>query len=372
MGIDSIINSMAQEKYLYIIENGRLEGGHNGPYHDKETSCRVEAHWIIIFSSLLEKDKKYIEAVRILADDICSQQEDNGIFLCRNKKGKDSINGVIGAAWCIEGLIQAAKVLHDDKYYEYAHKTFMAFPFNDKIGLWNRREVDGTLIGYDTTYNHQLWFAAAGALICSYKKDDEIERRVFCFLQRSNKTFYVFNTGLTYQCAVFGADVVKKLKAYKRLITEIIKRSINKPSLQYKEEGYHYFTMFGFALIHRYYPGNPFFSTSKFKKALEYTFDFGKAKELQNNVPERDGMHLAQTLSSECNVYGFSYNSPAFELPLLVSELSDSDYDKEICELMDIQLSLTYDDETRSFCRNTEDSVTLDARIYEYIRSSTI
>lgn len=366
----NIIDDLSFDKCKYVIENLSLKGGNNGPYHDPETELRVSAHWIYTFSYEYRKtgNEQYLEAIKILANNICSHQENNNTFLCRTKDGKDKINGSIGTAWIIEGLIAAASVCNEEKYYESAVRAFLAQPFDDKIGLWKRREIDDKILSYDGTYNHQLWLAASGAQICAYRLNKDIEKCVISFLDHSKHTFHSYSNGLAHHFVFFNKPLKRAIKSRKNLFKQNCLQKMKRPCYKYKEEGYHNFSVYAFAILHHYYPDHSFFQCAAFKRALAYCLDFQNSFALGFNDKTTDGTGVASKFDCDCNVFGFSYNSPAFEMPFIVREFSSFDFKSEIDELIERQIEINYDPDKHSFCRNTEDAITLDARVYEFVR----
>ena len=88
--------------------------------------------------------------------------------------GKDFCNGLIGQSWSIEALMYAANYFDIPKILKIAKEVFLLHPFDEKSGLWRRTEVNGSFLSVDETFNHQLWFAASGSLICQISTDEEI------------------------------------------------------------------------------------------------------------------------------------------------------------------------------------------------------
>ena len=190
--IDLLIHS-ADVTISELDDKGYLLGGKNGPYNDPETPYRVCSHWIFIFNYLYEftKEEKYLKAIKKIGNYLYDEYLDNEniVFKCRQKEGKDSVNGTIGNAWIIEGLIDLATILNDKKYYDIALKIFLSFPFDEHFGIWNRREYNGELLGYDGTFNHQLWLAAAGCQIIHYEDNKDIRKQIYTFLDRCSSKF---------------------------------------------------------------------------------------------------------------------------------------------------------------------------------------
>ena len=86
-------------------------------------------------------------------------------FWVRKNPEKDFSNGLIGQAWVIESLAYAAEYLGDDRLKGIAEEVFMLHPFDEKMARWRIVNVDGSYGPADMTFNHQLWFAAAGSFL---------------------------------------------------------------------------------------------------------------------------------------------------------------------------------------------------------------
>lgn len=373
MKVDKFISEKAKEIIEFLNNGGVLDGGHNGPYYDKETPIRVSAHWIIILSYLYKKtnENKYYDAIKTLAIYLKNEHNNgyNNAYLCRNKEGKDKINGTIGQAWAIEGLIEAAKVLKDESYYDIAKKVFCQQKFDEKVGIWNRVEVDGRVLGFDVTYNHQLWFAAAGAQIVKYKFDFEIDRQINIFLDKSKKLLVIRKDGLIFHFANISTPFKEFLRNKKRQVTEMIRDFKSKPSHRYKELGYHCFNIYGFALIYEIYNKHEFFKSTKFKRALDLALCDNFIEKLEKNEAYLDITGVAKKYKSDCNIYSFGYNSPAFELPYIKKIFKGSVEDGFIDKMWEKQMQYTYDLMVKALKKNTEDSVILTARLYELVRA---
>ena len=366
---------LADIKIDQINKKGFVAAGHNGPYYDEETPIRNSAHWIIIFSYLLKKteEKKYLDAIQKLAEYLYEDRTKAGVeaFYCRDKKGKDHVNGTIGQAWAIEGLVKASEILDDDKYYDLAVKVFKQHRFSKRYNVWNRIEVDGTELGFDNTYNHQLWLAAAGAEIIGYRNEKQIREEIASFLSASEKTalFNVSRNGVVKHFAYIPDTMRHKMEYFKRELLDTAHHILHKPSMQYKEEGYHYFNMYGFAILKQSFSGHSFFSSKKFQRALRYTPDFNNLNVLETRDPKSDVTQLATKFNSACNIYSYGYNSPAFELPFIVNTFCP-EWDNEGCfsKMWNLQLKYTMADKEHPLSKNTGDVETLCARTYELIR----
>ena len=138
--------------------------------------------------------------------------------------------------------------------------------------------------------------------------------------------------------------------------------------MQYKEEGYHYFNMYGFAILHEVFHNHSFFSCNKFKRALRYTLNLDNLHLLDSRSPMEDRTGLAQKYKPTTNLYAYGYNSPAFELPYIIKTFAPEKLTSNLIQkLWDSQVNETGSG-SDLFAKNTEDAVTLQARIYEFIR----
>lgn len=371
--IDFIVNQ-ADKKIYEIKEKGYIPGGSNGPYNDNETPLRLSSHWILIYSWLYKRyqNKKYLKCIEILSEYLYHQKihlfDDKFTFCSRSKEGKDHVNGTIGAAWIIEGLVEATNVLKDEKYYNLAVKVFLSHPFNKKIGCWNRYDIDGKKLGYDETFNHQLWLAAAGSEILGYKENKAIEKQINRFLDKTldNRLFRIHNNGLIKHFS-FISDNFRHIVGFFK--NHYFKDYAKKNSLIYKEEGYHYFALYGFAILKNNFSNHPIFKSKKLKNAIEYALNKENYIKQINRNPEEDGTGLAQKLRSKTNVYCFTYNSPSFELPFIIKQFNNSTFNnKLIDELWTIQKKITMNKDG-NLTKDVYDSETLTARIYELLRA---
>jgi len=131
----------------------------NGPYKDKETPLRILSHLLKINSYLFKETgeveyKERAKQLLLLANDLTF---DFTVLIFREKKGKDSSNGLIGPAWLLEGLLHAHKNIEDPAYENAAIKVYSLFEFDKKNKVWLFPDKNKMVI--DPTFNHQLWFA---------------------------------------------------------------------------------------------------------------------------------------------------------------------------------------------------------------------
>ncbi len=346
--------------------------GHNGPYNDPETPVRNKGHWLITlgWDFQVTGDSKFKNITKSLAGDLFNHESrTHGYsFYHRFSKGRDNCNGLIGQAWTLESLAYASLITEDPKYVELAEEVFFQHTFNSECGLWNRLEIDGTILSIDPTFNHQLWFAACASLLKG-KKHQEINERVICFLNFLDENLTILDNGLIYHSIenqLIGKQFDSLDKLYLKETTKRLLHSlgfgkwkINETRRQFKERmiyksiGYHQFNMYAFAMLKESVPDHPFWKSPEFKRLV----DFLVSDEFKNRISD--------------NIYGYPYNPPGFEVPFALSLLTDLAKDElvHLCSWwVNEQFKRCYNPETRMMDRNTGDPLTHTARVYELAR----
>lgn len=381
MQVINLIQEIADNKLEFIKINGHAMRGYNGPYNNQETPVRNSAHWIHTYAYLWKTTNqiKYYKAIKILARFLVepSNYGKSGSICVRKDKRFDKTNGLIGQAWVIEALVKAAEILDDINYYEQAKKLFLLQPFNKSNNMWEVLDCNGEIC-YDTTFNHQLWFAASGSIILDFKYNQEIDKMIKLFLKEANeKLFTVYDNGLIVHVANYKLSAeerkhLKKLGMKRKFLSllsspiTVVKKKVTDKMAKYAfteglEKAYHLFDLYGFAILKSRYGEESIFSSEKFKKAVEYAL----CTDLVFSLMEPCGEY-------SFNKFAFGYNSPAFEYPLICKVFGNPDkmeIYREVCKkLLEFQIMKVYDPENHSFMLAGPDSETLDARVYELIR----
>ena len=372
-----IVNRITEE----VLSKGSsaIPAGNNGPYYNTETNVRNMAHYCVSLAELYKrtKDAKYKDALRLLSEAVYASPHylGDGIYRCRISEKTDEVNGTIGPAWIMEGLIYAGMVLKDEKYIDRAAEIINALPFNEAFGLWQRKNTDGRVMTLDTTFNHQLWLAAMGALLIRVHPDEELKKRLQRFTNRLPANITIRKNG---RIGHFTLNDQNGLLGYPGKLCRDLKSDINealkKPSFAYKETGYHSFNLYGFAILKENADWEiPFFDSKEFKKSIDYIYSPAYYGQLSKADRKLDCTRVSSKLSAGFNVFSYSYNAPAFELPYILKCFRPGDTRNEslLTDFAKMQLQLTYDPDTESFSKNTDDPVTLTCRIYEYLRAST-
>ncbi|MHA1440162.1 MAG: hypothetical protein ACTSPD_21655 [Promethearchaeota archaeon] len=373
-----VFNKNAEKGIKLLNEYGKIPGGHNGPYNDQETPVRNSSHWLTIFAKMYEinKKRKFIDAVYKLAEYLISEKARpyGYSFYHRNKKRKDKCNGLIGQAWTFEALAKASEILEENKYKQIAADVFSQHPFNAKVSLWNRVEIEGKEFSIDATFNHQLWFASCSSLIKTDNKN-EINQKIINFLDQIPKNLTVLDNGLIFhkikwiwKKSIFRNYLINGIlrNIYKNIGSFLKERKIvcHFSSMNefenilmekeiYRSIGYHTFNLYAFAILKNKYPNHKIWQNHIFKKTLKYIFN-------ENYICNIDK-----------NIYGFPYNAPGFEMPFILSTFFNNNGIRLVneCEKwINWQFKNTFNPETHWFDKNNPDPLTLTSRLYEITR----
>ena len=352
-----MMNENSLHDLLYIRAEEGLEflngnsiscpAGHNGPYFDQETPVRNTAHWLMVFAAAFKwsGEARYLKAVDRCATYLVSEDARpfGKTFYHRKSTKKDECNGLIGQAWTIEALVEAANVLGEKKFLQVARNVFNLHPFCSSKGLWKRVSPEGRCLGFDLTFNHQLWFCMAGALV--FQALGQKEQSISIFFNRLSKNLMVASSGRIHQSANQGF-LNSRLKPF----FKIFFRREQQRYLKDKEIGYHAFNMYAFACLYEMFPEHSFWMSFKFKTALMYLAS--------------DEYRLGIIKSK----YGFPYNPPGYEVAY-VCKVFKNQPAKEILEwLLELQVDVDFNDGKQQCVLAPYDRLTSDARFYEAIR----
>ncbi len=344
--IENSVNKVIQSQR----SNGSMPPGHNGPYFDPETPVRNTAHWSVTFLKVyqISNNQDFLDAALKCGNYLLSNEARpmDSVFFCRKKPEKDFANGLVGQAWAIEALVALSDITDEQKYTELAERVFLMHPFNKKAAAWIRKNVDGSNNGFDSTFNHQLWFAAAGGLLAD--QNEEINKQVLHFLNAIESHIELYKDGCIKHKGRFLVQTpVQKLKYWVKFFRESNK---HKKYMKMKSIGYHGFNLYGFALLKNKFPDHSFLSSDTLKRALNYAKSNAFKRELPNSK------------------YGFPYNPPGFEIGYALQEFNEAT-EEEIADWVSWQIKTCFNFETYLMTEgDTKDSITQAARIYEATR----
>jgi hypothetical protein len=346
------------------LPDGSMPAGHNGPYGDLETPVRNSGHWLQTFLKAysLTHDRRFEDAANRISRMLLRPELRPGghTFHYRTAAGKDGSSGLIGQAWTLESLACAWGYFHTQEHLVLALDLFRAHPFDQAHGLWEIRDVDGSLRGFDKTFNHQLWFAAAASRFLDAGLPD-VRLAVEVFLERVPQNMVLFPNGLIYHDSILQVESRKrrlKTMPTRVLGSRLFPRSLLRhrgvasvSSLYLKSVGYHAFCAHGFATLKLNVPSHGLWQSSSVDRVVNY---------LQS--PE-----YASLIGIE-RYYGFPYNAPGFEVPFAVSTLLGmpaTETAQLVSTWVTAQALRTFNPQSGRFDKGTPDPATLTARIYE-------
>ena len=367
--IEKKIRDVGKKLIESYISGETVEGGVNGPYDDPETKVRNLSHLAIICCIEVTKYGKneYKPIVKKIGEELIEARGIDGLFVMRKKSSKDQCNGVIGHAWLNEALIYIYKTLGERKYLELAVLISKRHKFNNKIGLWERPTADSI----DYTLNHQLWYAATLAELIEFVDNDTFDGQLKKFMKCLKRNFLINKDGRVRHSVFLHTKSKETIKQMVKNWLSDFHEKKNRPSMAYKENGYHVFNLMALARIYSKNKSYDFFSTKKFKASMDYVNNKLFLKGLDDSKVELDASlknHIVDTNEKTKNIYGYPYNVPAFELLYINAVIPNIISLDVISECLNRQIEFTFDDGLLSFGKNCHDKKTINYRIYEYYR----
>jgi len=366
-------------------QDGSFPSGFNGPHNDEETPVRNTSHYLILLSYLHDRyeEERYLHAIKKTVPYLQSKEARpyNFTFHHRNSEVKDSCNGIVGQAWTIEAIAEVGRFLDIPELIDIAEEVFLLHPFNEKLGLWKRVEIDGKVLCFDSTYNHQIWFASAGALLSLYHDvDPKIKEQTKKFLDKTEKHLKTDDDGLIRGLELDINEYIYAALADNRARLPIVHLASNFPLKDSKlmrkilrnytpisrlprkskesfmaSIGYHSFHLYGLALLKKAYPNHQLWEKNWFIETLNLL---------------REENFIDNLWRSK---YGYPYNVSGIEFAYVLDEFSDKlNYDPKSQQMFWLtkQFEKCWDSKKQQMAKNNSDPTTLTARIYEAVRIS--
>ena len=372
MNVSDLIVGAARSLLPGQNQDGAFPGGHNGPYYDEELPLRNTGHVLMLLLKAheLSGEKRYRDAaLKALNYVTASERRPTGAtFWIRRNPRKDFSNGLIGQAWVIEALTYAAQQLGDDHLETLAEEVFLLHPFNEETARWQVVNVDGSHDPVDMTFNHQLWFAAAGGLL---RDNAIVSAQVRRFLDKLDANLAIYANGLIVH-ALGGGQ--KRKTSLKRRLKQLIKPRTQKregPSCMdpviNKAIGYHAFNTYAFGLLRNGIEDHAFWNSEKFARILDFPLSdlYSEGLDYFSADPAHSGNMLP------FNRFGYPYNPPGIEMAFTVQSFRPhygEQSDSLISMWLSRQVERTFDAGSGLMNRQTDDEVTLAARMYEAVR----
>lgn len=369
--LHNFVNTASERALSLQKVDGSMPAGQNGPYRHPETPVRNTAHWLITFAHMLRRtgEIRFFDAVSAAANYLLSEDARPYGYThhCRTASGSDRCNGLIGPAWVLEALSEATPLLSDDRFAEAASGLFLLHPFDDETGLWTRIDIDGSNVGPDETFNHQLWFASCAARLLPVVNEvtaQTIDYRVRRFLQRVPKNLVLYDDGVIFHSLrppsltrsrlprsafAFRKELVHRVK-FLPVVSKYMKRKLRSKSI-----GYHHFNTYAFATLREFMPRHDFWESAHIASIVD--------------VLHREVFQAAMLHSK----YGYPYNSPVFLIPYSLERLCGLSADS-IVDAVESWKKGHMQYFGVAFGHNasarTPDPATFEARLYELTRFS--
>jgi hypothetical protein len=331
-------------------DDGSMPQGCNGPYGDRETPVRNTGHWLVSFCAVhrFGADESFRTAGLAAARYLASEKSRPGgaTFFHRDGSQKDACNGLVGQAWSIEALAEAAETFEAPHLSELAQQVFLLHPFDAATGLWRCVDVYGSPRPVDITFNHQLWFAAAGAILAPLASG-EVTARLARFLERLPRNLALHRSGLVRHMLSPGAFAARAPRLALRLWR--VRRQESEGDL-HKEAGYHAFNLYALALLRRHTPDHAFWRHESFERLWRYA---------------RSDAHRQAVAHNE---FAWPYNPTGIEMAFALETLEGPAARVDAEAWLGEQLRRHWDPSLPGLCANSPDPETLGARLCEAAR----
>ncbi len=294
--IHELLKRSARAALDFQRVDGSFPPGRNGVYDEPETPVRTTSHWLTTLSKVYDitRDEVFAEAANDAADYLLSDEARpyDYTFHSRNMEKKDKCDGLIGQAAPIRGLAWAGSVLERPELLETAMSVFSVHPFDDQVGLWERVEIDGSLLSFDRTLNHQITFAAASANLA--RECQVVETRIRQFLDRLETNIRIHSDGLIKHYVHPSlletlVTVLQTPRHWRLFLTEIVVHYYSKSKARRKKEtGYHPVNIYGLARLKHSFPDHPVWDCHFVDRMIDFVHS-EEYREIINSVEVQYG-----------------------------------------------------------------------------------
>lgn len=259
-------------------KDGSFPAGRNYSYDEKSTPVRTTTQWLrtLVKAFDITGEQPFEEAANDAVDVLLSNKfrPEGATYHCRDVPGKDSCNGLVGQASVIRALSYVSDLLDRTDAQGRAEEIFQLHPFNERLGLWERVEINGRRLSFDRTLNHQLLFAGAASRLGS--ESSVVRDRVKILLDRLESNMETRTGGLIRHYVhpplrTVMREIVKTTRHGVMLRNELAHHYHTRSEEHLKKErGYQTVNLAGLVEIHQEFPSHSFWSSTTFKRALEF------------------------------------------------------------------------------------------------------
>ncbi len=196
ISIHELIERTAEIGIEHQREDGSFQPRSTSYYGDTQRPIRVTSQWLRLFAEAysITNNNRYSTAANKAVTYLLSRESRPKEFTlyCRESNKKDRCNGLYGQAIPAWSLIAASNQLSRQDISTISEDLVTLHPYNRQLSLWNRVEINGEVLSFDRTLNHQIAFAAA----CSLIKNSRCERLVNDFLDTLKARMAIRNNGI--------------------------------------------------------------------------------------------------------------------------------------------------------------------------------
>ena len=217
----------------------------------------LASYWLTTLSKVYEitGDKVFADTANDAADYLLSDEARpyGYTFHSRNAEGKDKCDGLVGQAAPIRGLAHAGSTLERPELLETAKDVVLLHPFDEDLGLWERVEIDGSVLSFDRTLNHQILFAGAASQLA--EEYEEIENTATRFTAQLESNISLYDDGIIkhYIHPPYGRIVrtgLQEPRHWRLLANNVLSHLYSySSSRKQKEIGYHPVNLLGLAQL---------------------------------------------------------------------------------------------------------------------------
>lgn len=259
-------------------DDGSFPPAQYGNAEETPTPVRTTAQWLLTLAEAydISEEARFRTAITSAVSYLLSDEArpDGYTFHVREAPGKDRCDGLVGQAAPVRALVRADSTLDRPELSEIAFDVVQLHPFDERLGLWECVDIDGTTLSFDRTLNHQLIFAASIAELADDYPD--IARKLESFLDALASTMRLHDDGLIKHYVRPNPidslrTVVRNPSHWRLLLNEGVyhyySRSIKRRRM---EIGYHPVNLGSLASLKRDQPDHPVWSDEMLRQTLGF------------------------------------------------------------------------------------------------------
>lgn len=324
-------------------DDGSFPPGRNNVYDENETPVRTTSKWLITLSAVLETTGD--EKIRSAAEDaleylLSDEARPCGYsFHSRTTEDKNFCDGLVGQSGPITSLIHAGELLERSDAIQIASEIFHLHPFDARLGLWERIEIDGTNLSFDRTLNHQIFFAGGGATVANH--DEAAHRRVETFLDRLSENIQITKSGrLRHLIKPPRFRVIRSLSnrraGWNLVWNDAVATLYHLTDKQAEKElGYQLVNLRGLATLKKTYPDHPVWDNEQIQRSIEYVVSGQFEDEYDAIQPKYGTMVPMLSLARALDAFGGSEQRIIECIETALNRRFDPGCDLLVCDTID-------------------------------------